>query len=97
METRQAEEFKENLIRELCDRHGELVGGDSLRLLLGFPSLAAFRQAVKRKTLVLPTFFVEGRRGRFALTVDIAAWLATTKTRGMIKDGQWITSNLPPD
>lgn len=97
MQSRQAaDNLREQLVRELRDRHGELVGGDSLRLLLGFRSIAAFKQAVTRKTLVLPTFYVAGRRGRFALTIDIADWLATTKTEGIIKNDQGTKPNNLP-
>jgi hypothetical protein len=97
MQKNNTAELKNKLINELRDRHGEVVGGDALRLLLGYPSLAAFKQAVMRKTLMLPTFFIEGRRGRFALTIDIADWLANTKVRGIANNGQWTMSNLPSD
>lgn len=88
------EELKAELIRDLSRRYGELVGGDVLRRLLGYQTMAAFRQAIKRKTLNLPTFFMEGRRGRYALTVDIAEWMSTTKTEAMTRADKPPCSNL---
>jgi hypothetical protein len=42
---------------------------------LGFPTADAFLKARLRNRLPVPTFAMEGRRGRFAATTDIAAWL----------------------
>jgi len=60
---------------DLAGRYGELIGGDNLRLVLGYQSNAALSQAIRGKKLALVTFFVPGRKGRFALTRDIAEWL----------------------
>lgn len=68
--------IKQQLINDLTERHGELVGGKQLSKVLGFPSLSAMKRAIERETLSIPTFFVEGRKGKFALTTDIADWLA---------------------
>ncbi len=54
---------------------GITVGGEVLSRALGYPTQDAFRKAYQRKRLPIATFEIEGRRGRFALTVDIAAWL----------------------
>jgi len=37
------------------------------------------KRAIERKTLEIPTFFIKGRRGRYALTVDVANWLLNCK------------------
>jgi hypothetical protein len=54
---------------------GPVVGGSALSRALGFRTQAAFRKAKQRGRLPIATFEVEGRRGRFAATSDIAAWL----------------------
>lgn len=60
---------------ELSERYGEVIGGKMLWHMLGYKTLAAFKQAIARDSLSLPTFFIEGRKGRHALTSDVAAWL----------------------
>lgn len=67
------------LYKTLSSRYGEMIGGDKLRLVLGFSSLSALCQAISRDTLGLPVFHVTGRRGRFALTIDVADWLTTKR------------------
>lgn len=74
---------KEQLKHDLICEFGCLVGGDTLRRLLGYRSLPALRAAIKRGTLGLKTFPVNGRKGSFALTVDIVDWLITMKKGGM--------------
>ena len=48
---------------------------DVLARLLGYPTLAAFRQSFKRNLVPVPVFTPEGRRGKFALVRDIAVWM----------------------
>lgn len=62
---------------ELLARHGAVISGRDLRIILGYPSGDAFRHAVHRKTLPIPTFFLKGRRGRCAATWDVARWVAS--------------------
>lgn len=66
----------EQRLIDLTERYGELVGGVLLSKILGFSSLDAMKRSIERGSLNIPTFFVKGRRGRFALTVDIARWLS---------------------
>lgn len=69
--------FADLLERDLLARYGSpLLGGDDLRSVLGYPSVEALRQAICRGTVPVPVFAVEHRRGKFALTKDVAAWLA---------------------
>lgn len=58
-------------------RFGVVVGGAALWRLLGFRTGDAFRKAAQRQALPVATFTLPNRRGRFARTADIAAWLAT--------------------
>lgn len=66
-----AEALEASLTRTL----GALVGGASLTRSLGYPTQAAFRKALARNRVPIRVFSIEGRRGRFALVRDLAAWL----------------------
>lgn len=79
------------LQKELSERYGEVIGGQELSHVLGFGSMAAMKQALNRQTLTLPVFFIEGRRGRFALSADIALWLAECRS----KSGQQAPREMP--
>ena len=81
---RTAEQTKETkpvlerqLVIDLEARHGPLLSGTALQKMLGFPSAAAFRQAASRGQLPVAVFTIPNRRGRFALTREVAGWLAT--------------------
>lgn len=65
------EDFECRIVRAL----GATIGGEPLSRALGYPSQDAFRKAQQRGRLPVATFTVDGRRGRFASAVDIAAWL----------------------
>lgn len=60
----------------LIDRHGPLLGGITLAKTIGLPSLDALYQARRRGRLGIQTFKIDGRRGYFALTSDVADWLS---------------------
>lgn len=72
----QLSSLSKQLEQELLREYGPIVGGDQLRQALGFPSMDAFRQALARGRLPLAVFALEHRRGKFALTRDLARWLA---------------------
>lgn len=76
--------FSEILETELTARYGPLVSSDILWTLLGYPSSAAFRQALVRKTVPVPVFSIPRRRGKFALIKDIAGWLATQREAALV-------------
>lgn len=61
---------------DLMGKYGPLLTGDALREALGYRSMAAMQQAVLRRTLTIPIFTIQHRRGKFALAEDIAYWLA---------------------
>ncbi len=65
------EDFEYRLISAL----GATVGGRALTMALGYPTQDAFRKASHRGRLPVRTFEMVGRRGRFAVTTDIAQWL----------------------
>ena len=64
---------------QLLRLHGPMITGDAPRVALGYPSMEAFRQALSRKTVPIPVFSIEARRGKFALVKDLANWLATRR------------------
>jgi hypothetical protein len=66
---------RNDIAAEMLRRYGVLIGGGDLRAALGFRSAASFQRAVRQKTLAVRVFPVPGRRGKFALTADVAAWL----------------------
>lgn len=74
------ETFKSDMYLEFAERYGEIMGGSHLRKALGFSSTAAFCKALERNTLDLAVFYVQGRRGRFALTIDVVEWLLEKRT-----------------
>lgn len=69
------------LERDLTQLHGPMMMGEALRLALGYPSKDAFRQAIARRTTPIPVFGIEKRRGKFALTKDVAAWIVAQRDR----------------
>ncbi len=71
----------ETLAQDLSRRYGEVIGGRTLWHVLGYNTLAAFKQAIARGALTLPTFFIAGRKGRFALTSDVAEWLLECRAK----------------
>ncbi|MCG9066265.1 hypothetical protein LH425_14815 [Laribacter hongkongensis] len=73
------------LERDLNERYGPMVSGDDLRKVLGFTSMEAMRQALARRQISLPVFTPENRRGKFALSHDVARWLASQR-QAVIED-----------
>lgn len=84
------------LERELMHRYGPMVSNDNLRLALGYSSKEAFRQAISRKTVPIPIFDIEYRRGKFALVKDVAVWLATQRERAANEAGDGMQISATP-
>lgn len=64
-------DYQQDLTRAL----GPVLSGRALARALGYPSPEAFRKAYERGRIPIRVFEIEGRRGRFGATADIAAWL----------------------
>lgn len=64
---------------ELEARYGPLLGGKTLVSALGMANSAALRQARRRGHVAVVLFTVPNRRGCFALTRDVADWLAQVR------------------
>lgn len=56
--------------------HGPLLKGDGLANALGYKSLASLRQAKKRNQVGVALFELPNRKGLYALTAEVADWLA---------------------
>ena len=67
------------LERDLNERYGPMISGDDLRKVLGFTTMEAMRQALARRQISLAVFTPENRRGKFALSHDVARWLASQR------------------
>lgn len=65
----------------LVDRYGLLLGRESLKEALGFPSLYALDQYVRRGHLDLKLLQMPNRRGKFALATEVAAYLLRISDR----------------
>jgi hypothetical protein len=64
----------------LLDENGELMTGTSLRRLLHMKHERAFRRAMASGRLPVSVFQLPGRKGWFARTRDVAAWLVSLDT-----------------
>ena len=73
------------LEQQLMSKYGPLLSGDDLRQVLGYPSLDALRQAICRNRAPVPVFTLQNRRGKYALTKDVAIWLATQRNAALDK------------
>lgn len=68
--------MRSELAHALACQYGPLLSSRDSWRILGFPSPAAYRQALARQRIAVPLFEIAGRRGRFALTQEVAQWLA---------------------
>lgn len=73
------DELANSLELDLLQTFGPMIYGQVLYKSLGYTSADAFRQALSRQSVPVDTFPIEGRRGKFALTRDIAKWIARQK------------------
>lgn len=87
MEEIQASNEKEALAKkihsDLMALFGPVIGGEDLHKVLGYKTGAAFRLAFKQGDINLSIFKIDKRRGKFALTEDIVAWLIEQKYKSI--------------
>lgn len=69
-----AQKYEQNLLALYCS---PLLTGENLQKAMGYKTIYALRQAIARKTIPVHIFQIENRRGNYALTVDVARWLAS--------------------
>lgn len=65
----------EDMTMALLEQYGPLMGGQDLWRTLGYRTWAAFARSARNGSLGVRVFTVSGRKGRFALTMEVAAWL----------------------
>lgn len=82
---------------ELLAVHGELMSGRSLWMALGFKAERGFQRAAQRGALPVGVFELKGRRGRFAKTREIAAWLASVGTEAPLTQATGAPANKESD
>lgn len=65
----------DELLIDMTERFGPLLGGEDLYRALGFRTSAAFRRALRCNQVGVRVFELPRRRGKFAFTKDVALWL----------------------
>ena len=66
---------EKGLSAQMLQLYGPLMSGPALYKSLGFNSYLAFHRALAADGLGVRVFSIKGRRGKFALTLDVATWL----------------------
>ena len=69
-------ELAKELEKDMLSLYGPTLFGKNLVTVLGFKTADAFRQSLNRQNLPVSVFSIEKRRGKYALTKDVALWLA---------------------
>jgi len=77
------EDMASRLEHDLLMLYGPVITGDALIRSLGYVSKDAFRQSLVRKTVPVPVFELDNRRGKYALAKDIAVYLAKKRSSSM--------------
>jgi hypothetical protein len=72
-----------NLTERMLKEFGPLMGGEELRRALGYRTGPAFSRAVRLNAVGLLVFEIPNRRGKFALTIDVATWLAAQRAHAI--------------
>lgn len=88
MDERSTNDLAKLLENELSDRYGPVLTPSVLQLILGYASAEAFRKSIERKTFPVPVFRIPNRRGYFALSRDVACWLARQRATSGNSDRQ---------
>lgn len=76
---------KEDLASDMLNKFGHVIGGEDLRKTLGFRTQSAFARALRENLVEIPIFSIPGRRGKFALTGDVVAWLQSLRENAPAK------------
>lgn len=76
------DELTSELEAVLTERYGLMLPSRVLWKLLGYPSTDAWRKAIQRKTIPVPIFKIPERSGYFALSRDVAVWIAKARMSG---------------
>lgn len=63
------------LEEQMFENFGPIVGGKDLYTALGFKTYASFHRVKRLDELGVHVFSLPGRKGWFAMTAEIAAWI----------------------
>jgi len=69
--------LERRILESLLADWGYLMGSAGIRRSLGFSNQAALRVAIADGRVPFQVFTIAGRRGPYALTHDVADWLAS--------------------
>jgi len=85
LNVKQARNISPNLKHQfLGDRYGPLLSGKDLWSALGFKNSSAFRKAKSEGRLGVKVFSIPNRRGSYAYTKDVSAWLSNLNSEDKI-------------
>jgi len=70
----------------LMTQYGPILSNEILAICLGYPSLNAFRKSLSRETVPVKVFTIPRRSGKFALTREVAVWLASQRCNSAYKE-----------
>jgi len=74
-------EFRKTLEDDILRVYGPILTDGELQRALGYRSMDAMRQSIKREAFPVPLYEIKGRRGRFAYAKDIANFLANIRKK----------------
>lgn len=67
--------MQDSLEKQLTNEFGPLMGGQDLVKALGYSTLPAFRRACRDGVLGVRVFNLPDRKGKFALTREVAGFI----------------------
>lgn len=76
--------------------HGDLMDGRALTALFKFSSSRSFRRSAAKGLLPVSVFRMPGRRGWFARTRDVAAWLAAAGASSELRTAAQVAEPINP-
>jgi hypothetical protein len=68
--------------QDLAHEFGPVMDARALRRIFNYSTQSGLRGAISRGALPVRVFTMQGRRGPFALTSDVARWLEQVKQDG---------------
>jgi len=80
--------FQPLIEAELLKLYGPVLTSQEISKILGFSTVHALRQAVLKGRLEIPLFRMAGKRGRFALTKEIASYVVSQRMALETSDGK---------
>lgn len=82
------EQMRKEILESLTNTYGLILPSRVLWKLLGYPSQSAFRQSRIRGQVPIKIIKIDGRRGQFALVVDVVDWLVTQRAGVNIRSNE---------